>query len=65
MAFADSSHSFGYPAHVLAAWSLFYLIWCGLYLVFLLAWFHRKNVRQQVNEWKPCNPKRVQPGGTE
>jgi hypothetical protein len=65
MFFANSSHSLGFADPTIVPWSLFYLVWCGLYPIFLLAWFNRKNVRQQVNEWKSCNPKRVQPGGTE
>lgn len=40
------------PLEVLVPASLFTLAWCSAYPVFLILWFSRRTIRQQVAEWR-------------
>ena len=50
MAIGISEHPL--PLAVLVPTSLFTLAWCGAYPVFLILWFSRRTIRQQVAEWR-------------
>ena len=50
MAIGVSEHPL--PREILVPASLFTLAWCSAYPVFLILWFSRRTIRQQVAEWR-------------